>query len=133
MATTSMELSHMETITRDMERRVMGMDLLMKEIGKMVSGMGMESIEKKTTATKEIGKITTTMATVGNFGLQRREVRGVLNLKAISWMVRGMVLEHGISIITLIEKIISIKVKKVVLLKKELGGNGKDISLHKNP
>ena len=123
----------METITRDMERRVMGMDLLMKEIGKMVSGMGMESIEKKTTATKEIGKITTTMATVGNFGLQRREVRGVLNLKAISWMVRGMVLEHGISIITLIEKIISIKVKKVVLLKKELGGNGKDISLHKNP
>ena len=128
-----MELSHMETITRDMERRVMGMDLLMKEIGKMVSGMGMESIEKKTTATKEIGKITTTMATVGNFGLQRREVRGDLNLKAISWMVRGMVLEHGISIITLIEKIISIKVKKVVLLKKELGGNGKDISLHKNP
>ena len=123
----------METITRDMERRVMGMDLLMKEIGKMVSGMGMESIEKKTTATKEIEKITTTMATVGNFGLQRREVRGVLNLKAISWMVRGMVLEHGISIITLIEKIISIKVKKVVLLKKELGGNGKDISLHKNP
>ena len=123
----------METITRDMERRVMGMDLLMKEIGKMVSGMGMESIEKKTTATKEIGKITTTMATVGNFGLQRREVRGVLNLKAISWMVRGMVLEHGISIITLIAKIISIKVKKVVLLKKELGGNGKDISLHKNP
>ena len=123
----------METITRDIERRVMGMDLLMKEIGKMVSGMGMESIEKKTTATKEIGKITTTMATVGNFGLQRREVRGVLNLKAISWMVRGMVLEHGISIITLIEKIISIKVKKVVLLKKELGGNGKDISLHKNP
>ena len=116
-----------------MERRVMGMDLLMKEIGKMVSGMGMESIEKKTTATKEIGKITTTMATVGNFGLQRREVRGVLNLKAISWMVRGMVLEHGISIITLIEKIISIKVKKVVLLKKELGGNGKDISLYKNP
>ena len=123
----------METITRDMERRVMGMDLLMKEIGKMVSGMGMESIEKKTTATKEIGKITTTMATVGNFGLQRREVRGVLNLKAISWMVRGMVLEHGISMITLIEKIISIKVKKVVLLMKELGGNGKDISLHKNP
>ena len=57
MATTSMDLSHMETITRDMERRVMGMDLLMKEIGKMVSGMGMESIEKKTTATKEIGKM----------------------------------------------------------------------------
>ena len=52
-----MELSHMETITWDMERRVMGMDLLMKEIGKMVSGMGMESIEKKITATKEIGKM----------------------------------------------------------------------------
>ena len=123
----------MESIVPDMARKHMVMDRHKKEIGKMVSGMGMESIEKKTTATKEIGKITTTMATVGNFGLQRREVRGVLNLKAISWMVRGMVLEHGISMITLIEKIISIKVKKVVLLKKELGGNGKDISLHKNP
>ena len=41
-----MELSHMETITRDMERRVMGMDLLMKEIGKMVNGMEKEHIER---------------------------------------------------------------------------------------
>ena len=41
-----MELSHMETITRDKERRVMGMDHLMKEIGKMVNGMEKEHIER---------------------------------------------------------------------------------------
>ena len=41
----------METITRDMERRVMGLDLLMKEIGKMECFM----VTEHTNIPREIG------------------------------------------------------------------------------
>ena len=69
-----MELSHMETITRDMERRVMGMDLLMKEIGKMVNGMEKEPTRKRTIVIKEILRMVNMMDMDDKTGQMLKEI-----------------------------------------------------------